>query len=151
MFKTYKNILNKKEQKKLLNFAKNKIKNLGPDYPGLQSGSNLHTYKELNIFLEQIKKYINTYNITGCWANYTNGDHICWHNHPSSKYSLIYYLHNKDAMGVMFRNMSNTDYHLIGYTEGLDNSMVIFDSSTIHSVPNSSKKLNRYTLVMDLI
>tara|TARA_R110000822_G_C14925586_1_gene451935 strand:- start:48 stop:503 length:456 start_codon:yes stop_codon:yes gene_type:complete len=150
MFKTYKNILTKEEQENLFNFAKNKIENLGPNYPGLQSKSNLHIYKELNIFLKKIKKHINSINILGCWVNYTKGDHISWHNHPSSKYSLVYYLHNKDNIGVMFRNMSNTDYHLIKYTEGLDNSMVIFDSSKIHSVPNSPKKLNRYTLIMDL-
>ena len=151
MFKTYKNILTKEEQEKLFNFAKNKVENLGPNYPGLQSKNNLHTYKELSIFLQKIKKHINPINISGCWVNYTNGDHISWHNHPSSKYSLVYYLHNKDNIGVMFRNMSNTDYHLIEYTEGLDNSMIIFDSSKIHSVPNSAKKLNRYTLIMDLI
>jgi len=151
MFKTYKNILTKEEQENLFNFAKDKVKNLGPNYPGLQSKNNLHTYKELSIFLEKIKKHINSINISGCWVNYTNGDHISWHNHTSSKYSLVYYLHNKDNIGVMFRNMSNTDYHLIEYTEGLDNSMIIFDSSKIHSVPNSAKKLNRYTLIMDLI
>ena len=50
----------------------------------------------------------------------------------------------------MFRNMSNMNYYLIEYTEGLENSMVVFDSSRIHSVPNSFKKLDRYTLVMDL-
>ena len=151
MFKTYKNILTKEEQKNLFNFAKDKVKNLGPNYPGLQSKNNLHTYKELNIFLDKIKKHINSINILGCWVNYTNGDHISWHNHPSSKYSLVYYLHNKDNMGVMFKDTSNTEYDLIEYTEGLDNSMVIFDSSKIHSVPNSVKKLNRYTLIMDLI
>tara|TARA_R100000231_G_scaffold127037_1_gene97759 strand:- start:395 stop:850 length:456 start_codon:yes stop_codon:yes gene_type:complete len=149
MFKVYKNILTKDQQKNLLNFVKNKVKKIGPKYPGLQSNNNLHTYKELNIFLEKIKKYIDTNNILGCWVNYTNGDHISWHNHPS-KYSLVYYLHNKDNVGVMFRNMSNMNYYLIEYTEGLENSMVVFDSSRIHSVPNSSKKLDRYTLVMDL-
>jgi len=149
MFKVYKNILTKAQQKNLLNFVKNKVKKIGPKYPGLQSYNNLHTYKELNIFLEKIKKYVDINNILGCWVNYTNGDHISWHNHPS-KYSLVYYLHNKDNVGVMFRNMSNMNYYLIEYTEGLENSMVVFDSSRIHSVPNSFKKLDRYTLVMDL-
>ena len=51
MFKTYKNILTKEEQENLFNFAKNKVENLGPNYPGLQSKNNLHTYKELSIFL----------------------------------------------------------------------------------------------------
>jgi hypothetical protein len=150
MFKVYKNILTKNEQKNLFNFVKNKVKKIGPLFPGLQTKNNLHTYKELNIFLKKIKKYIDINSISGCWANYTNGDHISWHNHPS-KYSLVYYLHNKDNIGVMFRNTSNMDYYLIEYTEGLENSMVIFDSSRIHSVPNSPNKLNRYTLIMDLI
>tara|TARA_R110000737_G_C14186135_1_gene414420 strand:- start:33 stop:485 length:453 start_codon:yes stop_codon:yes gene_type:complete len=150
MFKTYKNILNKKEQKYLINFVKKQVTDLGPKYPGLQSKSNLHTYKELNFFLEKIKKHIYLYNVVGCWGNYTNGNYISWHNHPS-KYSLVYYLHNQDNIGVMFKDISNTDYDIIEYTKGLDNSMVLFDSSRIHSVPNSSKKLNRYTLIMDLI
>ena len=58
MFKIYKNILNKKEQKDLLAFVKTKIQSLGEDYPGLQTKSDLHTYKELNPFLRKINKHI---------------------------------------------------------------------------------------------
>ena len=43
----YKKILSEKERLKLLNFVKTKLLNFGPTYPGLQSKTNLHTYKEL--------------------------------------------------------------------------------------------------------
>ena len=54
MLETHKNILTKKEQKDLFNFVKTKLQKLGKDYPGLQTKSNLHTYKELRPFLKKI-------------------------------------------------------------------------------------------------
>ena len=39
----------------------------------------------------------------------------------------------------------------IKYTEGLENSLVIFDGSKVHSMPNSHKKINRYTIAIDII
>jgi hypothetical protein len=147
MFKTHKNILNKKEQKNLLSFVKTKMKYLGKDYPGLQTKGDLHTYKELNYFLKKIHKYIKPNKINKCWANQTKGDYINWHFHEDIKYSLVYYLHNLENVGVMFRK----GLYEIQYTKGLDNSLVIFTGKKIHSVPCFHKKINRYTIAMDLI
>ena len=47
----------------------------------------------------------------------------------------------------MFQKQNN----LIEHTEGIENSLVIFDGSKIHSAPNSEKKINRYTIAMEII
>ena len=147
MFKIYKNILNKKQRKDLLVFVKTKIEDLGEDYPGLQTKNNLHMYKELHPFLNKINKHIKSNKINMCWCNYTDGSNILWHNHEGLKYSMVYYLKNPKKLGVMFKNGK----HSIKYTEGLENSLVIFDGSKIHSAPNYHKKINRYTIAIDII
>jgi len=145
--KTHKNILSKEEQKDLLAFVKTKIQNLGQDYPGLQTKSNLHTYKELNYFLKKINKYIKPNKIDMCWGNYTDGSYLSWHNHEGLKYSIIYYLKSPQKLGVMFKKGK----YGIEYTKGLVNSLVIFDGGKVHSMPNSYKKINRYTIAIDII
>ena len=147
MFETHKNILTKKEQKDLFNFVKTKLQKLGRDYPGLQTKNDLHTYKELHPFLKKINKHIKPNKIDMCWCNYTDGSYISWHTHENIKYSIIYYLKSPKKLGVMFaKNRSG-----IEYTEGLENSLVMFDGSREHSVPNSHKKMNRYTIAFDII
>ena len=145
--KTHKNILSKKEQKDLLAFVKTKVQRLGEDYPGLQTKSDLHTYKELHPFLKKINIYIKSNKIDMCWCNYTDGSYISWHNHEGLKYSIVYYLKSPQKLGVMFKNGK----YGIKYTEGLENSLVIFDGSKVHSMPNSHKKINRYTIAIDII
>ena len=82
-----------------------------------------------------------------CWCNYTDGSYISWHTHENIKYSIVYYLKSPKKLGVMFaKNRSG-----IEYTEGLENSLVMFDGSREHSVPNSHKKMNRYTIALDII
>ena len=39
----------------------------------------------------------------------------------------------------------------INYTEGEENSMIIFNSKDIHSVPNSFKKIKRYSIALELV
>ena len=147
MFKTHKNILDKKEKKDLLAFVKTKIQYLGEDYPGLQTEGDLHTYKELNFFLKKINKHIKPNKINKCWANYTAGDYISWHSHKGIKYSVVYYLKSPQKLGVMFTKGK----YGVEYTEGLENSLVIFDGSKTHSMPNSHKKINRYTIALDIL
>ena len=146
MFKKYKKILNKKEKQKILNFVKTKVQYLGEGYPGLQSKDNLHDYKEMDIFIKKIQKFIEPNNIKACWANYSTGDTIAWHTH-NCKYNIVYYLFNPSKLGVMFQKQNN----LIEHTEGIENSLIIFDGSKIHSAPNSEKKINRYTIAMEII
>jgi len=146
MFKTHKNILNKKEKQKILNFAKTKVQYLGEGYPGLQSKNNLHSYEEMSVFIKKIKKIIEPDNIKTCWVNYSTGDTIAWHTH-NCKYNIVYYLFNPSKLGVMFQKENN----IIEHTEGIENSLVIFDGSQIHSAPNSDKKFNRYTIAIEII
>ena len=142
MFK--KNILNTKEKNKLLKFVKTKVKSI-EGCPGLQTDPNLHTYREMDCFLDKIKNEIKNYHIVKCWANYTDGSYNAWHKHPS-KYALVYYLYSPENLGVMFQKENN----IIEYTKGLENSIVMFNSNKIHSVPNSPKKINRYSIAVDL-
>ena len=140
------NILDKKEQSNLLTYIKTTVKNLGPNFPGLQSSADLHLKNELRPFLKKIKKFIKNYSIKKCWANYTNGNYISWHNH-SSKISVVYYLKNPNNLGVMLTN----DGCNIFYTKGEENSIIMFDSKIIHSVPNFHLKKDRYTIALELI
>jgi hypothetical protein len=144
MFKVRKNILSTKEKNKLLKFVKTKVKSI-EGCPGLQTDPNLHTYREMDYFLDKIKNEIKNYHIVKCWANYTDGSYIAWHEHPS-KYALVYYLYSPENLGVMFQKENN----IIEYTKGLENSIVMFNSNKIHSVPNSPKKINRYSIAVDL-
>ena len=146
MFKKYKKILNKKEKQKILNFVKTKVQYLGEGYPGLQSKDNLHSYKEMDIFIKKVQKFITPNNIKTCWANYSTGDTVAWHTH-NCKYNIVYYLFNPSKLGVMFQKQNDS----IEHTEGIENSLVIFDGSKIHSAPNSEKKINRYTIAMEII
>tara|TARA_R100001132_G_scaffold18401_1_gene16190 strand:- start:20 stop:457 length:438 start_codon:yes stop_codon:yes gene_type:complete len=144
MFKVRKNILNTKEKNKLLKFVKTKVKSIY-GCPGLQTDSNLHTYREMDYFLDKIKNEVKNYRIVKCWGNYTDGSYSAWHDHPS-KYALVYYLYSPENLGVMFRKENDT----IEYTKGLENSIAMFNSNKIHSVPNSPKKINRYSIAVDL-
>jgi len=145
-FKKYNNILNKNEKEKILNFVKTKVQDLGEGYPGLQSKDNLHTYKEMDIFINKVKKFIEPNSIKTCWSNYSTGDTIAWHTH-NCKYNIVYYLFNPLKLGVMFKKKNN----VVERTEGLENSLVVFDGSKIHSAPNSKKKFQRYTIAMEII
>ena len=145
--KVYKNILLEKERLEILNFVKTTVKDLGPDFPGLQSSPDLHQYKELKILIDKIKDIIDGYSIQKCWANLSHGDFIYWHKHDASDKSIVYYLKSPKNLGVMFaKNKSG-----IEYTEGVENSLVMFDGSKEHSVPNSHKKMDRYTIALDII
>tara|TARA_Y100001937_G_C7051246_1_gene299224 strand:- start:511 stop:981 length:471 start_codon:yes stop_codon:yes gene_type:complete len=150
MFKLYKNILSKKEQNILLKFIKSSVKFLGEGYPGLQTSPDLHLYDEMKPFIKATEKYHKNYSIERCWANYTNGNYIYWHNHSQYSLSIVYYLKNPSSVGVMFKDPSNTSYDLITYTDGPENSLVIFDSNKVHSVPNDYKQKDRYSIALDL-
>tara|TARA_R110000803_G_scaffold154845_1_gene219618 strand:- start:266 stop:718 length:453 start_codon:yes stop_codon:yes gene_type:complete len=150
MFKIYKNILNKKEKNILLAFVKTKVQDLGENYPGLQTYGNLHTYKELNFFLKKINKHIKPYKISMCWGVCSIGNIISWHQHYNCKYSFVYYLHNPNEEGTMFVEPSKY-YDFVKYTKGSENTLLKFDGLKRHSMPNSSKKIKRYTISFDVI
>jgi len=142
----YKKILSEKERLKLLNFVKTKLLNFGPTYPGLQSKTNLHTYKELQPFLKKITPYTNSYHIKNVWVNYTIGDDICWHSHKNIDRSIVYYLQNKSNIGTMFKQKGTK----VLVTECPQNSLMIFDSFLEHSGPCHLPE-DRYSIALDLI
>jgi len=149
--KLYKNILLETERKKLLKFCKTKLKNLGPDWPGLQSKNNLNIYPEVDLFNKLlVSKYVKGCSIQHQWVNYTEGNIINWHNHPISKLSAVYFLKNPDNLGTIFRN-EKYSYDKITFTRCPQNSLLVFDSKKIHSQPCSPKKIKRYTIAIDLI
>lgn len=149
--KLYRNILKEKERKKLLKFCKTKLEYLGDSFPGLQSKNNLHTFPELNEFIEiLLQKYAKKYNIQACWINYSEGDIINWHNHSNVKLSAVYFLQNPDSLGTIFRN-EKYNYDKITSTKGPQNSLLVFDSKKTHSQPYSNKKIKRYSIAVDLI
>ena len=62
--KLHKNILSEVERKKLLKFCKTKLEDFGDAWPGLQSKNNLHTYSEMNFFVNTLlNKYMKGYKI----------------------------------------------------------------------------------------
>ena len=144
--KVYKNILLEKERLKILKFVKTTIQDLGPDFPGLQSLPNLHEYKELKKLIDKIKNITKGYKIQKCWANCTNGDYICWHNHVHCDKSMVYYLKNKSNIGTMFKKEGLK----IEVSKGLQNSALIFNSNIIHSVPCHLLE-DRYSIAFNLI
>ena len=141
----YKNILPQKEKLKLLKFAKTAVKDLGENFPGLQSLSNLHQYKELDYFLNKISRYIKNYKIMKCWVNYSTGDYLCWHNHEDYDISIVYYLKNKSKIGTIFKK-EGAEVMVLKCPE---NSMCIFDSKLIHSPPCHLPE-ERYSIAIDL-
>jgi|TARA_R100001509_G_C4693595_1_gene157676 hypothetical protein len=143
--KVYKNILLEKERLEILNFVKTTVKDLGPDFPGLQSSPDLHQYKELKILIDKIKDIIDGYSIQKCWANFSNGDYICWHNHGYCDKSMVYYLKNKSNIGTMFKK----EGYSIEVSEGLQNSLLVFNSDLTHSVPCHLSE-ERYSIAFDL-
>ena len=144
--KVYKNILLKKERLKILKFVKKTLKDLGPNFPGLQSDPNLHEYKELKILLDKIKPIIKGYVIQKCWVNLSHGDHISWHNHPDCDKSIVYYLKNKSNIGTMFKK----EGHKVEVKKGLENSLLIFNADIIHAVPPFFPE-ERYSIAIDIV
>ena len=100
--KIYKNILKEKEKRKILNFIKKEVKDLGDNHPGLQTPSNMHVRPEMKPFVEAVQKYIKPYQIFKCWGVCSVGDTICWHTHPNSRCSFVYYLLNSRLGHVRF-------------------------------------------------
>jgi hypothetical protein len=149
MFKIYKNILTKQQKENLFKFIKKDVRKFTDEFPGLQTLNNLHLKPELKDFIKAVKKYIKPYEIWSCWAVCSIGDEISWHEHPNSKYSFVYYLHNPNEEGTMFREVKKY-YDCVHYSKGAENTLLKFDSSKTHSTPNSYKKTKRYIISFDV-
>ena len=140
----HKNVLSEKERKNILSFVKSEIKDLGSNYPGLQTHPSLHQNKKLFPLLEKVREYCDGYKIDKCWANFTKGDFVNWHTHPYDL-SAVYYLQNKYNIGTLFLHQKS----VIEVTECPQNSLLIFNSKLVHSVPIHLKE-DRYSIAIDL-
>lgn len=145
-----KNIFSKKEMNKIFKLSKPLVKKILSDtreYPGLQSLPVLQDKKEFKFVLNRLLKTFDKkeYRVSAGWINFTCGDYINWHNHPTN-YSIVYFLKNKDSSGTMFK----FDDKIIKTTME-ENSAIIFPSNYIHSAPNSDIKIDRWSIVLDLI
>jgi len=143
--KLYRNILNKKEKSALLKFVKTKVKNLGSNFPGLQTDPNLHTYEEMNILLNKIKKYYKGYLIDKCWGNFSTGNYLSWHAHRQFPLSMVYFIKNPYELGPFFKR----EGFEVLVTKCPENSLILFDASLQHSVP-CHLKADRYSIAFDL-
>ena len=147
------NVFTEEERTNILSFVNTKLESIYGS-PGLQTRPNLHTFEEMNFFVNKIKQYIQGYEIYKCWANFSVGDYIFWHQHPEPVVkSLVYYLVNKNNYGTMFRLKRETEEdptETIKIMECPQNSIHIFDSNMDHSVPCHLKE-DRISIAMDLI
>ena len=149
--KLYKNILKENDRKKILKFIKTKVRYFGKNVPGLQTEMNLHYHSEMSVFYKiLLDKYMKNMNIQNSWGNYTEGDIINWHNHPTCKYSAVYYLQNPDSLGTIFRD-EEFNYDKIISTKCPENSLMVFRGGIVHSQPYTPKKIKRYSIAVDLI
>jgi|TARA_R110001606_G_C14999518_1_gene606883 hypothetical protein len=142
---TEQGILTEIERLKLLKFVKTIVTDLGEKYPGLQTRNGFHTYTETENLLNNIKKFHNNYKIIRCWANFSKGDFISWHNHTTSNIAIVYFLQNKCNMGPMFKTKDK-----IEVTKCKENSLLIFPSYLIHSSPVHLPE-DRYSIAFELI
>ena len=147
------NVFTEEERIYILNFVNKKLENIF-ESPGLQTKPNLHTFREMDFFISRIKQYIQGYKIYKCWANFSVGDYIFWHQHPKPVVkSLVYYLVNNNNYGTMFRLKRETEEDPVSNIKIVkcpQNSIYIFDSNLDHSVPCHLKE-NRISITMDLI
>ena len=150
--KKYLDVLSKKQQFSILKLVNKKLTRI-PGCPGLQTHPDLHHYQELEPLIVKINKYTTeNFKIIKCWANHTDGSYISWHTH-NSDLSIVYYLKNKESIGTVFC-INNKIISL----KGLENSLIIFDSKIIHSVPSiypgdiekGKPKINRYSIAFEL-
>tara|TARA_R100000306_G_C4257282_1_gene83493 strand:+ start:25 stop:495 length:471 start_codon:yes stop_codon:yes gene_type:complete len=144
-------ILNKKQQSALLKFIDKELTHITSYskkyYPGLQTYADLQHYKELQPLIKSLKDYIHeSFIITKCWANHTDGGYTSWHSHTADL-SVVYYLKNKESLGTLFK----VNNKIISF-KAPENSLIIFKHQT-HSVPPRKKgtpKLNRYSIAFEI-
>jgi len=151
--KIFYNVLSRKERIGVLTQFKPYLHKI-EDFPGLQTNSDLHTIcKNNSSFInpfDKIKKRIKISNqIDKSWINYTDKEfnYTYWHNHLQSSYdkTCVYMLESPEKSGTWFMN-NNQIYKVKAPT----NSLILFPSHLIHTVPSNIKK-PRYSLAIDFL
>ena len=128
------------------------VKDLGKDYPGLQSTANLHEdieTKKLFNFYEKLFKVCNINNpkISKSWINRADKFTISrFHNHICDNITttIVYYLTNPEKIGTIV----DIDGEKIHY-KSKENSILILPSHIKHKAPRVNK--TRYSVVVDLL
>jgi len=142
------NVLSEKERKNILEISNSKLHNIGNNFPGLQTDTDLHHYIEQNTLNKFCKKVKNK-NIHTCWVNYTdyNMRYENFHNHNvgNIKNTCVYMIENPEKKGTVF-NVNGNFYQIDLPT----NSMIIFPTHLMHSAPYNITK-PRYSLAIDFI
>ena len=146
------NVIPEEKRISLLNFLKPLHKNLGENFPKLQTTPDLHHLSEMDFFILKVKDILFDYHpkhspchILKCWGNWTDGTYLNWHNHPESVFSIVYYLKNEDKIGTAFRNNEKESQR-----KRPENSLVIFPSDIPHSVPQTSQIIDRYSIAIEI-
>jgi hypothetical protein len=145
-----KKVFSSPERKYLLNKIKPYLtkKHNNNTMHGLSTGSDLYQISDFRFYIDKIKTAIEKkckepLTIFKAWCRYTEGDHLNFHNHPPMTLTSIYYLSNPSALGTLIKVPGR---NIVG---GKENSLVCFDGSIYHSVPQCSKKIKRYTFIVD--
>ena len=144
--KLYTDILLEEERIKILEAVKQHVKDLGPKFPGLQTPPFFHEHKTMQVLLEKIKPYYKKYDITKCWAYFSLGNIIAWHDHQGCDKTMLYFLENKCNMGPMLKK----EGYEVEITRCPENSLLIFNSNITHSGPCHLPE-ERYSIAFEMI
>jgi hypothetical protein len=153
---TVENFLDIETTKKIISLIDYEIKNnLCPSISKYQSYNNMHFIYEddkyFDIFLRKLVNEVGKYSknkmeMTSCWFNVCKEDsNFGFHDHPASDLTCVFFLKNCNENGTIFK-FENTLLQLLVK----DNSLVFFDPSLTHSVPEW-KGSDRYTIAADFI
>lgn len=151
--KIFYNIFTNSERNKILEQFKPLLCKI-EGFAGLQTYANLHhVCKENDFYIDpfvKIKQRTKIKNpIFKSWVNYTDSklEYVSWHDHMSSPFNMtcVYMLENPDKMGTWF--LVNNKIHKLKCPT---NSLILFPTNLIHSVPGNIKK-PRYTLAMEFM
>ena len=157
-YRVIKNVLKKNERKQLIKdcqpflidgkelskrFSKGK-------YPGKQTLDNLHRHYPfilpLSHMISLISKELNIghLKVEKAWVNWCDGKDNVWHHHIPFDYSVVYYMKTFPLLN------SGTVFTDEGFIRCPQNSLIVFPSHLVHSVPKYRFGFSRYTLAMDL-
>ena len=120
--------------------------------PGRQTHPTLHLHPSFKELVENITEKIKgvigrDVKVDKMWGKWINGekDHMNWHNHLPSDYSIVYYLRVPSFIknGTLFEDR--------GLVRTEDNSLLIFPSKLKHSSPSYFWKGDRYIISADFV
>ena len=146
------NIISNNERKKLIVDCQDYLRDLGEDYPGLQTHANLHEHYEFFDVIVKITERVSKIlkkdlKPERSWINCDGGyvDHLCWHNHKGFDYSMVYYMKTQPILrnsGTLFSKK---------FVRAPQNSAIVFPSFLDHTAPTYKffPWIMRYTLAID--